>query len=101
MKRFQPSFNQEWHLLAKTARSQAAIMVIEGGKSTGGPDNRHAASDQWMYVVEGEGAAVVNKRDVKLEPGTLLLIEAGESHQINNTGTGPLKTINFYAPPAY
>ena len=31
----------------------------------------------------------------------LVLIERGEKHEICNTGTEALKTLNFYVPPAY
>ena len=36
-----------------------------------------------------------------LKAGTLLLIERGDTHEIRNTGEGPLQTLNVYAPPAY
>ena len=36
-----------------------------------------------------------------LAAGSLLLIERGEAHEIRNTGRTPLKTVNFYSPPAY
>lgn len=36
-----------------------------------------------------------------LRPGSLLLIERGERHEIRATGDAPLKTVNFYSPPAY
>jgi mannose-6-phosphate isomerase-like protein (cupin superfamily) len=29
------------------------------------------------------------------------LIERGDRHEIRNTGRQPLKTLNFYVPPAY
>ena len=70
-------------------------------KSEGGPDNRHRGADQWLYVVEGSGVAIVDKREVELSKGSLLLIEAGERHEIRNTGKGPLETVNIYVPPAY
>jgi mannose-6-phosphate isomerase-like protein (cupin superfamily) len=38
---------------------------------------------------------------VALAPGGLLLIEAGEPHEISNAGRVPLATVNVYAPPAY
>jgi len=38
---------------------------------------------------------------VQLEPGVLMLIERGEAHQINNTGSEPLNTVSLYVPPAY
>ena len=76
-------------------------MVLEPGESTGGADNRHPDSDQWLFVAGGAGRAVVEGREVELREGSLLLIEAGEAHEIVNTGSEPLRTVNVYAPPAY
>lgn len=36
-----------------------------------------------------------------IAPGTLLLIEKGDRHEIRNTGRAALRTLNFYVPPAY
>ena len=88
-------------VVAGTDRSQAATMVLQPGQSTGGPSNAHAASDQWLYVVAGTGAATVEGESVDLRPGTLVLIEPGETHEITNTGSEPLETVNVYAPPDY
>ncbi len=88
-------------LLAKTGRGQAATMVLEPGRSTGGPNNRHEGSDQWLYVISGEGKAVVEGEERKIREGSLLLIEAGEAHEISNDGDGPLETFSIYSPPAY
>src|SRR3954470_18865678 len=82
-------------------RSQAAQMTLAPGESEGSPDNRHRCADQWLYVVAGSGAAIVDGERVDLREGTLLLIERGERHEIRNVGTTPLKTISFYVPPAY
>ena len=87
-------------VLAETPRSQAAEMVIPPGDHEGGPDNKHA-SDQWLYVTKGIGKAIVSGRTVPLRPGTLLLIEKGEPHEIRCTGHRVLRSLNFYAPPAY
>jgi mannose-6-phosphate isomerase-like protein (cupin superfamily) len=84
-----------------TARSQGATMILRPGQSTGGADNVHEQSDQWLYVVSGRGRATVDGRDVTLDAGALLLIEAGETHEISNTGTTPLMTISVYTPPVY
>jgi mannose-6-phosphate isomerase-like protein (cupin superfamily) len=88
-------------VVAGTPRSQAATMVLKPGQATGGGDNVHAKSDQWLYVIGGKGEATVNSRRVGIESGELLLIEAGERHEIRNTGKEPLVTINVYAPPEY
>lgn len=89
-----------FQVLAGSGRSEAATMVLGAGEKTGGPDNRHAGSDQWLYVLEGAGCARVGDEDVALAPGTLLLIEAGETHEVA-AADRPLKTLNIYAPPAY
>jgi len=88
-------------VIATTSRAQAATMVLAPGESTGGPDNRHAASDQWLYVTAGQGYALVEGRRVSLKPGSLLLIEAGEAHEIVNDRDEPLASLNLYAPPEY
>ena len=80
---------------------QAAQMVIPPGGREGGPDNRHRGSDQWLFVASGRGMAIVEGVRRALRPGSLLLIERGERHEIRATGDAPLKTANFYSPPAY
>jgi mannose-6-phosphate isomerase-like protein (cupin superfamily) len=94
-------FSEGFRVLTGNDRSQAAVMVLAVGDSTGGPDNRHDGSDQWLYVVAGEGSARVDDQIHVLRPGTLLLIESGEAHEIRNEGDEPLRTLNFYVPPAY
>ena len=44
---------------------------------------------------------MVDGRRDRLEPGSLLLIEAGEAHEIANDGDVPLESLNIYAPPEY
>jgi len=90
-----------FRLLAGTSRSQAATMVLGPGEATGGPTNRHPSSDQWLYVVSGRGTATLEGTEHELEAGSLLLIEAGEAHEISSTGDQPLKALSVYAPPEY
>ena len=82
-------------------RLQAAQMVLAPGDSEGGPDNARRGADQWLYVVAGTGLAIVDGARRRLRAGSLLVIERGEHHEIRNTGRTPLKTLNFYSPPAY
>lgn len=86
-------------------RAQCAEMVLAPGDAEGGDDNRHVGADQWLYVIDGRGVAIVEvdgrKRRVPLQAGRLLVIEKGERHEIRNTGEGLLRTLNFYYPPAF
>jgi mannose-6-phosphate isomerase-like protein (cupin superfamily) len=101
MKTLKITSRDGFRVLAGTNRSQVAAMVLQPGETTGGPNNRHPSSDQWLYVVSGEGAAIIDGERHSLPAGTLLLIEAGEAHEILNVGTEPLTTFNIYAPPEY
>lgn len=75
-------------------------MTISPGDSEGGPDNRHPA-DQWLYVLSGQGVAIVEKRKLRISAGQLLLIEKGERHEVRAAGRTPLRTLNIYAPTVY
>ena len=76
-------------------------MVLEPGGAEGDAGNRHRGADQWLFVVSGNGEALVNGKRHKLGPGSLVFIERRERHEIRNTGRALLRTLNFYAPPAY
>lgn len=95
--RFGPGFR----IVAGNSQSQAAQMVLRPGQREGGPDNCHAGSDQWLFVVAGTGRAVVEGRTMRLAPGSLMLIRRGEHHEIRNSGRTLLRTVNIYVPPAY
>lgn len=101
MKRKHLRFGEGFRVAIGNRRSQAAEMVVKPGKGEGDPRNRHRGADQWLFVTSGRGVATVNKRRYALQPGTLLLIEKGDEHEICNTGRALLKTLNFYVPPAY
>lgn len=101
MKFAEISPKSDFEVVAGNARSQAAIMVLAPDTTTGGPDNKHHKSDQWLFVMSGNGLAIVSNKELVLKSGSLLLIEAGESHEIKNNGKVPLETLNFYCPPEY
>jgi mannose-6-phosphate isomerase-like protein (cupin superfamily) len=101
VKHEQLKFTKGFRVSIGNDRSQGAVMVLGPGDKEGGPENRHTGADQWLLVAEGWGAAIVNRKKLALKPGTLVLIEAGDTHEIRNTGRGLLKTISVYLPPAY
>ena len=101
MRRTHLAFDRFFDVRLTTEDAQAAEMTLEPGTSTGGPDNAHADSDQWLYVVSGSGRAVVEGETVRLDSGDLVVVEAGETHEIENDGDEPLQTLNLYVPPDY
>ncbi|NVB81253.1 MAG: cupin domain-containing protein [Kofleriaceae bacterium] len=92
----------EFKVLHGTPTSQVAMMTIRpGGKSNESGKNEHPWAEQWLYVVQGEGVAHSGKKTYKLAVGSVVLIEKGEPHVIENTGDTALVTLNVYSPPAY
>jgi mannose-6-phosphate isomerase-like protein (cupin superfamily) len=90
-----------FRVLGGTERSQGAFMTLAAGDTTGGPNNRHATSDQWLFVASGSGSAIVEGERIALEAGDLLLIAAGEGHEIRAGDVEALVTVSVYAPPEY
>jgi mannose-6-phosphate isomerase-like protein (cupin superfamily) len=101
MRRDSLRFGRGFRVSIGNKRAQAAQMVIAPGGREGGADNRHRGADQWLFVVAGIGQAIVNGRRYRLRPGSLILIERGDRHEIRCTGRADLKTVNIYLPPAY
>lgn len=101
MDRTHLDFDGFFEVRLTTDDAQGAQMTLAPGQSTGGPDNFHRESDQWLYVAAGSGQATVDGEAVDLETGDLVVIEAGETHEIRNDGEVPLETVNLYVPPDY
>ena len=94
-------FGRGFRVAMSNRRAQVAEMVLEPGKSEGDPGNKHRGADQWLFVVSGTGVAIVNDRRHPLKPGSMMLIEKGDRHEVKATGREPMRTLNFYTPPAY
>jgi mannose-6-phosphate isomerase-like protein (cupin superfamily) len=90
-----------FHVLTTTEQSQVATMRLLPDQTSGEYGNEHPQSDQVLIVMEGRGHAKVNDDTVEIEEGDVLVIKAGEKHQIIADGAGSLRTMNVYAPVAY
>ena len=55
--------------------------------------------DQFFRVEEGSGEAVLDGVRTPIRAGFAVLVPAGATHNIINTGSAPLKLYTLYAPP--
>ena len=101
MKQTELTFSHAFKVCLTTEHAQAAVMTLAPGETVGGGDNFHESSAQWLFVVSGSGEATVAGQRVELKARSLTVIEAGETHEIRNTGDAPLETLNLYVPPEY
>lgn len=100
MQQWKISSEEGFKVLGGSPRSQAATMVLAPGEVSGEGFSTHGG-DQWLFVLSGRGRAVVGAQTEEIGPGSLVLIEAGEPHRIENAGEEALVTLDFYAPPEY
>lgn len=81
--------------------SQTAVMTIGPGESSGPKANEHAASEQVLYVVEGELHAEIGERSFTMRAGDSIIVPREAPHRFTNRTRQPALTFNVYAPAAY
>lgn len=103
-------FNEDIIALAKRNRwfrevvatgphAQVVVMSIPPSGEIG--EEVHAAVDQVLVFVEGEGAAIMDGERTVVGPDRLVLVPAGTRHNVVNTGSSDLRLYTVYAPPQH
>ena len=80
-------------------RTQLVVMALLPSEEIGA--EVHDAVDQLLYVVTGEGVAVIGDAEEPLGKGAMFCVPAGTTHNLINTGTEPLKLLTVYSPPQH
>lgn len=78
--------------------SQLVVMCLQPGEEIG--TEVHEV-DQLIYVVEGEGKAVIEGRGEEIEEGDIVCVPARTQHNIVNTDNEPMQLFTVYAPPQH
>jgi mannose-6-phosphate isomerase-like protein (cupin superfamily) len=87
-------------VLYTTQRSQLVIMTLQPGDEIG--VERHEGHDQFIRVEAGEGVALLDGEEHKLEDGVAVVIPAGTEHNVINTSkTEPMRLYTLYTPPEH
>lgn len=91
--------NDDFRRVLITSRhAQLVVMAIPRDESIG--EEVHTV-DQILYVIDGEGKAIVDGEPAGIEKGDVVFVPAGVRHDIQNTGDEPLKLFTMYAPPQH
>jgi mannose-6-phosphate isomerase-like protein (cupin superfamily) len=89
--------NEEFRRVLYTAHhSQLVLMALKPGEEIG--EEVHTL-DQFFRVEEGGGEAVLDGVRTAIRPGFAVVVPAGATHNIINTGPVPLKLYTLYSPP--
>jgi mannose-6-phosphate isomerase-like protein (cupin superfamily) len=93
--------DQQFDIVLKSQHSQVVLAALSPGHSSARQPSVNRESDQIVYTIEGEGQVKVGLIDHQLYAGALLLIPAGQPHQVTNIGVTRLLYLDIFAPPAY
>ena len=94
--------SKSWFSVLQTAElSQTAVMSIGPGEESGPKENEHPASEQVLYIIEGELHAEIGERSFTMRAGDSTIVRRDVAHRFSNRGQQPALTFNVYTPPAY
>lgn len=79
--------------------SQLVLMALAPSEEIG--TEVHTDVDQLLYVVKGEGVAVLGDTRQSFDKGAVFCVPAGTTHNVINTGDEPLKLFTVYSPPQH
>src|SRR5512140_461815 len=89
--------NKDFRQVLYTAKScQLVVMALKPKEEIGTEVHK---LDQFFRVEEGTGEAVLDGVRSAIRAGFAVLVPAGTTHNIVNTGRVPLKLYTLYAPP--
>lgn len=79
--------------------SQIVAMSISVGGDIG--EETHPNTDQILFIVDGEGEAIVQGITRRIEEHDVIFVPAGTLHNFRNTCDEDLKLFTVYSPPAH
>ena len=92
----------EWfEILQTTGRSQAAVMRLDPGETTGEHAESHEESEQLLLLIEGALDGEIGSEHLAMDAGDMIIIPAGVKHKFTNPGEKIAVTFNVYCPPEY
>jgi mannose-6-phosphate isomerase-like protein (cupin superfamily) len=89
--------NSDFRRVLYTAKNcQLVIMSLKRGEEIGQEIHK---LDQFFRVEEGTGEAVLDGVSRPISAGFAIVVPAGATHNIINTGSSALNLYTIYAPP--
>lgn len=79
--------------------SQLVLMSLLPGEDIG--METHETSDQILFIVDGEGEAILNGEASPIQKKSVIFVPAGTAHNIINKGQEQMKLYTVYAPSTH
>jgi mannose-6-phosphate isomerase-like protein (cupin superfamily) len=84
---------------ADTPRFNFSIITKEPGD--GPPLHVHPEEDDAFYILEGEVVVIVEDDEIRVGPGTFVLVPPGVPHTFANRSQEVARIINVHAPAGF
>ena len=89
--------NVEFRRVLYTAKHCQLVIMSLKPREEIGAEVHHL--DQFFRVEEGTGEAILDGVRTPIRAGFAVVVPAGATHNIINTGSAPLKLYTLYSPP--
>ena len=87
------------HVIFTGAHSQLVLMSLLPEEEIG--EETHTTSDQILFIVTGNGEAIVNGKTTNIEKHSVVYVPANTKHNIINKGEEDMKLYTVYAPSVH
>jgi mannose-6-phosphate isomerase-like protein (cupin superfamily) len=78
---------------------QLVLMSIPPGGEIG--ENEYRDADCFLFILEGEGEAVLKSKRRAARKGDVMVVSAGSRHNLKNSGHDVLKLVAIYTSPEF
>jgi mannose-6-phosphate isomerase-like protein (cupin superfamily) len=78
---------------------QLVLMRIAPGEEMG--ETEYHDGDCFVFVLEGEGEAVLKSKSRVAKRGDVMIVPAGSRHNLKNSGQDVLKLVSIYTSPEF
>lgn len=85
-------------VIATATKSQLVLMSLRPGEEIGLEVHD---GDQILYIVDGEGVAILDGQKNEIEKGSIVFVPAGVRHNVINGDRKAMKLFTIYAPPQH
>ena len=92
--------NENFRRVLKTEQHcQLVAMHLRPGEDIG--EEVHDTTDQLFIIARGCGEVLIGEETMEFDVDDIILVPAGNLHNVTNTGAGELKLLTVYAPPEH
>lgn len=85
------------HVLFTSTKMQLVVMSLLPGEEIG--EEVHPTVDQFFRIEEGIATVIIDGEEQIVVDDDVIIVPAGATHNLINTGTGVVKLYTIYTPP--